>query len=109
MAGTSVKFTSHATERLQEINQQIEKGMTKACVLVERDAKKNAPIDTGRLRNSITHRLETETGQIIGIVGTNVEYASFQEFGTSKMAAQPFLFPALEANRDKIKDTLKEK
>lgn len=29
------------------------------------------------------------------VVGTNVEYAVYQEFGTSKMAAQPYLRPAV--------------
>lgn len=28
------------------------------------------------------------------VVGTNVEYAVFQEFGTRNMSAQPYLFPA---------------
>jgi HK97 gp10 family phage protein len=84
-------------------------GMTKACLLVERDAKINAPVDTGRLRSSITNRLEIEEGQLVGIIGTNVEYAAYQEFGTSVMPAHPFLYPALESNKEKIKDLLKEK
>ena len=44
-----------------------------------------APVDTGRLRNSITHEVIGDTAYI----GTNVEYAVYQEMGTSKMAAQP--------------------
>lgn len=31
------------------------------------------------------------------VVGTNVEYAVYQELGTSKMDAQPYLFPAARA------------
>ncbi len=108
MAGTSVEIKSYKAERLKEISAQLKQGMTKACLLVERDAKINAPHKTGRLRSSITNRLEIEGDQLIGIVGTNVEYASFQEFGTSRMRAHPFLFPALESNRNKIKDLLKE-
>ncbi len=108
MAGTSVKLTSHKEERLKEISVHLKSGMTKACLLVERDAKINAPVDTGRLRASITNRLEVEENQLVGIVGTNVEYASFVEFGTSRMVAQPFLFPALESNKSRIKDLLKD-
>ncbi len=108
MAGTKVKITSYKEERLKEISAQLKSGMTKACLLVERDAKINAPVDTGRLRASITNRLDVEENQLVGIVGTNVSYASFQEFGTSKMPAHPFLFPALESNKNKIKDLLKE-
>lgn len=33
----------------------------------------------------------TET---VYVVGTNVEYAAYVEFGTSQMEAQPYLFPA---------------
>lgn len=113
MAGTSVKIKSYKEERLKEISAQLKAGMTKACLLVENTAKQNASgrpgpkVDTGRLRSSITNRLDIEDDKLIGIVGTNVEYASYLEFGTSKMQAYPFLFPALEANKSKIKDLLK--
>ncbi|MDD5510908.1 MAG: HK97 gp10 family phage protein [Dehalococcoidales bacterium] len=106
---TDVRMISYKAERLAEINARLKSNMTKACLLVERDAKINAPVDTGRLRASITNRLEVEKDQLIGIVGTNVEYAPYQEFGTSKMPAHPFLYPALEANKSKIKGLLKEK
>lgn len=32
--------------------------------------------------------------ETVYIVGTNVEYAAYVELGTSKMEAQPYLFPA---------------
>jgi hypothetical protein len=37
-----------------------------------------------------------------------VEYGVHQEFGTSKMAAHPFLIPALEAWRERFLDAFKE-
>lgn len=37
------------------------------------------------------------------VVGTNVDYAPFIEFGTSKMVATPFLRPAFEANRLRLR------
>jgi len=104
----TTKIEWFGEDRKKEIEAKLEKNMLKACLLVERDAKKNAPVDTGRLRASITHELETEKDELIGIVGTNVVYAKYQEFGTYKMAAHPFLFPALESNREKIKELLKE-
>ncbi len=108
MAGTSVKITSYREIRLKEISAQLKQNMTKCCLLVERDAKTNAPVDTGRLRSSITNRLEVEEKKLVGIVGTRVEYASYQEFGTHKMPAQPFLFPALESNKERIRELLKQ-
>lgn len=56
-------------------------------------AKQLCPVDTGNLRNSITHQQEDEKTEIIG---TNVSYAPFVELGTVKMKARPFLRPAAE-------------
>lgn len=55
-------------------------------------AKDRCPVDTGNLRNSITHLVDDAEGSVI--IGTNVEYAAPVELGTSKMAAQPYLKPA---------------
>lgn len=66
---------------------------------VDRRAKELCPVDTGRLRSSITNRVVRDSQGIAGIVGTNVSYALFVEFGTRYMAAQPFLRPALDAAR----------
>lgn len=53
------------------------------CVLlVQRGAKINAPVDTGRLRSSITPEVRQDAAGVIGVVGTNVFYAPYQEFGT---------------------------
>jgi phage gpG-like protein len=38
-------------------------------------------VRTGRLRRSITSEVETQGGQIVGMVGTNVEYAAAHEMG----------------------------
>lgn len=61
---------------------------------IQAGAKKRAPVDTGRLRNSIATEIERDG--LTGVVGTNVEYAPFVEWGTSKMPAQPYLLPAHE-------------
>lgn len=64
-----------------------------AALMVESEAKKLCPVDTGRLRASITTE---KIGKAAYAVGTNVEYAPYVEFGTRKMRAQPYLRPALE-------------
>lgn len=46
-----------------------------------KNAKSLAPVDTGTLRNSIDHQMD---GDDTVVVGTNVEYAVYQEFGTSR-------------------------
>ena len=61
-------------------------------------AKRLCPVDTGNLRNSITHEQFDESTEVIG---SNVEYAPYVELGHitttgTKVAAQPFLRPAAE-------------
>lgn len=82
---------------------------------VVREAKRRAPVDTGRLRASITAASgsgqilqpagsEAESGDEVSQpedkyavrVGTNVNYASFLEFGTVDMDPRPFLRPAID-------------
>ncbi len=48
-------------------------------------------VDTGLLNSSITHVLATEGGEIIGLVGSNVEYALHVH-----NADRPYLETALE-------------
>ncbi len=83
--------------------QKIEKG----CIMIESDAKRLVRVLTGNLMNSITHEVEVVGKEIIGRTGTNVNYAIPQEFGTSKMSAQPYLRPALKKNIPKIRQMFK--
>jgi hypothetical protein len=47
----------------------------------ENAAKRRCPVDTGRLRASIGTRIERDGLGIVGVIGTNVEYAPPVEFG----------------------------
>lgn len=65
---------------------------------VQNDARRLCPVDTGRLRASITSSgLQRDARGSYVEVGTNVTYAGFVEFGTRHQAAQPYLRPALLA------------
>ena len=66
---------------------------------VEREAKKRAPVDTGRLRASITHRVyPVGSTKLVAEVGTNVEYAAAQEYGTRHgLPPRRYLGGALQA------------
>lgn len=57
-------------------------GMRQATLIVQRDAKLNAPVDTGRLRASITPEVRRQGRTVQGVVGSNVVYAPFVELGT---------------------------
>lgn len=68
-------------------------------------AKKLCPVDTGNLRNSITHQQRDSDTEVIG---TNVEYAPFVELGhhTSSgtmVAPRPYLKPAAENHSEEYR------
>lgn len=67
------------------------------AVRVESQAKVLCPVDTGRLRSSITHAVGVDGQGLYADIGTNVVYGIFQELGTRYMSAQPYLVPALSA------------
>ena len=74
----------------------VARDITRRTLKVERAAKRLAPVDTGRLRSSITHTVEADGQGVVGIVGSDVEYAPHQEFGTRYQPGTPFLLPALQ-------------
>lgn len=51
--------------------------------------------DTGKLVASIAVEKETDANYL---VGSNLDYAAFLEFGTSKTGARPWLEPAMRKN-----------
>lgn len=64
-------------------------------------ASDNAPFDTGRLAGSITYALTDDDTAVI--IGTNVEYAPYQELGTSMFKGHPYLRPMLRNNSERFK------
>lgn len=68
-------------------------------------------VDTGTLRRSITFDVETDESKVTGRVGSTIldpPYGAYLEFGTSRMIQRPWLKPALERNREVIKEHIKE-
>lgn len=52
--------------------------------------------DTGTLVSRLSHQISS--GGLEAVVGSDVDYGSYLEFGTRGMAARPFLRPALKNN-----------
>lgn len=92
-------------QKMNNITEKLSEGVAGSCKVVEADAKAMCPVDTGELRKSITSEVSGTTG----VVGTNKEYAMYVEFGTYKMAAQPYLVPALKENEEKVVQIIKDK
>ncbi len=78
--------------------------VAKAAADIEARAKQVVPVDTGNLKNSIQTEMD---GDLSASVGTNVEYAPYVEYGTSRMAAKPYLTPAAEAVRSGFTEAMK--
>lgn len=118
-----------AVDRFSNID-GIQKALGKACAIVERSAKQKAPKGIGTLRRSITSKVDgTEA-----VVFTPLEYAPYIEYGTGLFAEeqgrkdvpwnyqddegnwhttsgqhpQPFMRPALNENRTRIIEILRE-
>lgn len=97
-----VKTVVDNTEAFKSaLSEQIEQALMAIGLTAESYAKRDCPVDTGRLRNSITHQVRA--GEQAVYIGTNVEYAPFVELGTSRMRARPFLKPAAADHRSQYK------
>lgn len=100
---SSFELIDHSDEVIDEMKKTMERALEKIGMVGEAYAKEECPVDTGRLRNSISHAVDDNTA----IIGTNVEYAPYVELGTSKMDAQPYLRPAVENHIKEYKEIAK--
>ena len=120
----SVSFTDNRRFFIDAKNEAVERALEAIGLQAEGDVAALAPHDTGLLRNSITHavsgnrpaissytddgggQLGTYAGSVPDAppkkkavyVGTNVEYAPYQECGTIRTRPQPFLTPGIQGN-----------
>lgn len=120
--GTNIEINDHTDDFTDEFYAAVFRGLEKIGITAEAYAKLACAVDTGRLRNSITHAIGTDRGKETYTdnhgraynggaakaapedntvyIGTNVEYAAYVEMGTSRTKAQPFLQPAIENHKD---------
>lgn len=78
--------------------------VTASTFAVEAGAKVRAPVDTGNLRSSIFSTIRTDGAAVIGETGPSANYGDYLERGTSRMAPQPYVFPALDAEAPRFLD-----
>ena len=95
-----------------KVKQATEIWLESAGIVVVGQAKALAPVDTGRLKNSLSWATNTaQEGDISNpkalntcVVGTNVEYAPYMEYGTVRIpSGRPFLRPALRVMKPRLK------
>ena len=92
----------HTDEVLAALDRARQRALEMIGLQAEGYAIMKAPVDTGRLKNSISHVVFDKDAVAIG---TNVEYAVYQEFGTSRMKRWkgPYLKPAVMEHLDEYK------
>lgn len=75
-----VRFTDNSKEVLAQKEKTLAKALEQCGLLGENYAKKNCPVDTGALRNSISHKVVLS--EEAAYIGTNQEYGPYVELGT---------------------------
>lgn len=75
-----LKITDNSDLVGAELRMAVERALERCGMAAESFAVELCPVDTGNLRGSITHRVDT--GKQEAWVGTNVEYAPYVELGT---------------------------
>jgi HK97 gp10 family phage protein len=94
---------------LGRIESQIEKALSQAVRTAAHNiwvqAKLLAPVDHGFLRNSIEVNVESP---LKATIGTNIEYAKYQEFGTRYQKGKAFLTPAFDVEEKKFQSELQK-
>ena len=107
--GNLIIREDNTEEIIASLDNGIQRALEKIGLTAESYAKKAAPVDTGRLRNSITHVVDNGDKSVA--IGTNVEYAPYQELGTRSHSAanggKGFLRPAATDHVDKYRQILK--
>jgi HK97 gp10 family phage protein len=85
MSKVVVSGIAHLKGQLRRYGQSVKGAasdeVATAAINIQRDAKRAAPVDMSRLRSSIAWEFEGAS-QLTAVVGSNVAYAPFVEFGT---------------------------
>lgn len=99
--------TSKLDEIIAKLPANRDKIVKAVAFEVLREAQQKAPVDTGALKANADVNTNY-AGDGIMSVEFYQEYAPYVELGTYKMAARPFLTPAVEAGEKKLVSLIKE-
>lgn len=89
----------HTDEVIEALGLAMGRALEAVGIEAESDAANLCPVDTGRLRNSITHTIDGD--EKVAIIGTSVEYALFVH--ENRKHPQRFLTDAVNQNADKYR------
>ena len=105
------RYVISIISNLEGIDQLLDEDLRQSLDEIVAYAKVYAPVDTGRLRDSIRYEQQEPLSYAIIADPRNPKtgrgYAVYPEYGTSKMPAQPYMRPALNEGLPKLLDMLK--
>ena len=91
-------------EVLSALERAKKRGLEAIGLTAEGHAKKETPVDTGRLRNSIAHAVESDAAYI----GTSTSYAPFVELGARGRKGVHMLQRAASEHTDEYKRLMED-
>ena len=100
----SYTYKDNTDEVLFALKMAKKRGLEAIGLTAEGHAKKETPVDTGRLRNSISHATDDEAAYI----GTNVEYAPYVELGARGRPGVHMLQRAASEHTDEYKRIMED-
>ena len=114
-----VKITDNSEEVLEAMNEQVSAWLEAIGEDAAGTAADRAPVKTSRLKNSVNWATQNNYGsgdpplatpeEKTVYIGTNVEYAPYQEFGTSRgVAGKHFLQFGATAHQAEYKSLLEQ-
>ena len=100
----SYTYRDNMDEVLAALERAKRRGLEAIGLTAEGYAKRETPVDTGRLRNSISHATDDEAAYI----GTNVEYAPYVELGARGRQGKHMLQRAATEHADEYKQIMED-
>ena len=100
----SYTYRDNTDEVLAALERAKRRGLEAIGLTAEGYAKRETPVDTGRLRNSISHAADDEAAYI----GTNVEYAPYVELGARGRQGVHMLQRAASEHTDEYKQIMED-
>lgn len=100
----SYTYRDNTDEVLAALERAKRRGLEAIGLTAEGHAKRITPVDTGRLRNSISHATDDDSAYI----GTNVEYAPYVETGSPTIKAHHMLQKAATEHTDEYKQLMED-
>lgn len=101
-----ISFNDYSAKILDEMEDGVLRALERCGMQAEGYAKDLCPVDTGRLRNSITYQVDKKERAVY--TGSNVEYAAPVELGGARQRAQPYLKPAITDHKQTYRNIIND-